>query len=353
MPSSYSPNLRVELPDFREQQGIWNLTINNTFGKLYEQAIAGNLDINLAFGDRALSAFNAAIDESRNASIVCSGIPSGAVTITIPDTFKVYDIHNTTGVAVIIKTSYSEYECKPFTYSWVYNNQDKSEVIGRTITVEIAQALAKSNVSGFLSELGIAPISSPKLTGKPTAPTPPRGDISERIATTAFVRDNAFPAGGIAPFTGAVKDIPKGYFLCDGSNNTPNLSGMFVLGAGSGYSQGSTGGYRDAVIVSHNHGGITGGQSANHTHSGNTNAAGNHSHSGVLSTRGNLTARPGSDPFNGGYPGSTWASGDHSHTSTTGGNDASHTHSIPYAGSSGKDKNLPPYYVFAFIMRGL
>lgn len=37
-----------------------------------------------------------------------------------------------------------------------------------------------------------APINSPALTGTPTAPTPPLGDASTRIATTDFVAQQAF-----------------------------------------------------------------------------------------------------------------------------------------------------------------
>jgi hypothetical protein len=38
-----------------------------------------------------------------------------------------------------------------------------------------------------------APIASPALTGKPTAPTPPDGEYSTRIATTAFVVNYMLP----------------------------------------------------------------------------------------------------------------------------------------------------------------
>jgi microcystin-dependent protein len=39
-----------------------------------------------------------------------------------------------------------------------------------------------------------------------------------------------FPVGGIIIWYGSLNSIPYGWALCDGKNNTPNLSGRFILG---------------------------------------------------------------------------------------------------------------------------
>ncbi len=39
-----------------------------------------------------------------------------------------------------------------------------------------------------------------------------------------------FPVGTILPYVGDIKDIPKGWALCDGTNETPDLSGRFLEG---------------------------------------------------------------------------------------------------------------------------
>lgn len=55
--------------------------------------------------------------------------------------------------------------------------------------------------------------------------------------------------GMIMLWYGAIVDIPTGWTLCDGTNGTPNLNGLFVRGAGAGPgAPGTTGG-----SVSHNH----------------------------------------------------------------------------------------------------
>jgi len=58
----------------------------------------------------------------------------------------------------------------------------------------------------------------------------------------------AFPTGMILMWAGAIMDIPAGYVLCDGANGTPDLRDRFVVGAGSTYAVGDSGG-----AVQHNH----------------------------------------------------------------------------------------------------
>lgn len=50
------------------------------------------------------------------------------------------------------------------------------------------------------------------------------------------------PAGLISLWYGSIGSVPSGWYLCDGANGTPDLRDRFVIGAGSTYSVGSTGG---------------------------------------------------------------------------------------------------------------
>jgi microcystin-dependent protein len=108
--------------------------------------------------------------------------------------------------------------------------------------------------------------------------------------------------------------------LCNGSNGTPDLRNSFVIGAGSTYAVGATGGSADAIVVSHTHA-IT---DTGHVH--NTTSSG----SGAL--------------LNAAASGLTGAS-----TSTTASAVTGIT--INTAGVSGTNANLPPYYALAFIMK--
>ncbi len=70
------------------------------------------------------------------------------------------------------------------------------------------------------------------------------------------------PVGGIVFWSGVVDSIPNGWALCNGQTvngvRTPNLSDRFIVGVGSGYSLGATGGEASHVLTvaempRHNH----------------------------------------------------------------------------------------------------
>lgn len=54
--------------------------------------------------------------------------------------------------------------------------------------------------------------------------------------------------GMIFEWFGAIVDIPAGYVLCNGANDTPDLRNRFVVGAGDTYTVDDTGGN-----INHNH----------------------------------------------------------------------------------------------------
>eukprot|EP01083_Nonionella_stella_P210909 763107_1 len=69
---------------------------------------------------------------------------------------------------------------------------------------------------------------------------------------------NELSVGSILLWGGNTSDIPSNWKLCDGNDNTPNLTDKFVIGAGNGLSMHSTGGQRDITLQTnqlpiHNH----------------------------------------------------------------------------------------------------
>lgn len=115
------------------------------------------------------------------------------------------------------------------------------------------------------------------------------------------------PPGGIIEWSGAVVDIWPGWHLCDGTNGTPDLRDRFVVGAGSTYAVGTTGG------------------EATHTLTTDEMPAHAHSYSGISEGGGTIAAEP--SPY-GSYP------------KTTGS-----------AGGGEAHENRPPFYALAYIMR--
>ena len=159
------------------------------------------------------------------------------------------------------------------------------------------------------------------------------------------------PSGGIILWSGAANAIPSGWYLCNGSNSTPNLSGKFVVGysASDGdFDVNDTGGSKNAIVVSHSH------SVDNHTHGAGSYSAGSagaHTHS--FSAHFSQTSLDNDEGNATIYPNLS--------TSTTGSNGA-HTHSVSGTsggsspstnsqGSSATNANLPPYYALCYIMK--
>lgn len=140
------------------------------------------------------------------------------------------------------------------------------------------------------------------------------------------------PAGMISLWYGAIGSVPAGWYLCDGSNGTPDLRDRFVVGAGSTYSVSQTGGSTDAIVVSHTHTATSTVTDAGHTHGFSSN---------VLANPGNIQ-QTGSGAFVGG------TSLPATQTATTGITVATTNAS---AGVSGTNANLPPYYALAYVMK--
>lgn len=183
------------------------------------------------------------------------------------------------------------------------------------------------------------------------------------------------PTGAILMWGTA--SAPTGYFLCNGaainrvaySNlfaiigtsygsgdgsttfNLPDFRDRFPVGAGTTYSANSTGGSKDAIVVSH-------------THTGTTDSNGAHQHL-VVANSGNTGApTPGAGPSVDGsnsVSAFAWSANSESYilAGTTGVNAGlsssagAHTHTFTTGstGSSGTNANLPPYLGVYFIIK--
>ena len=94
MPSTYSPNLRIELIASGEQANTWGITTNNNLGTLIEQSIAGLVQVDVTSSDVTLTALNGVSDESRNMILDVVGSPGTPRKIYAPAVSKVYVVSN-------------------------------------------------------------------------------------------------------------------------------------------------------------------------------------------------------------------------------------------------------------------
>lgn len=161
------------------------------------------------------------------------------------------------------------------------------------------------------------------------------------------------PSGVIMMWSGSVATIPTGFLLCDGTNGTPDLRSRFIVGAGSGYNPGDTGGADNVTLTTS--------QIPSHTHdfsaSGSTSTDGQHGHNLVYADNdsggGTNLYLAGETNAAGlrtsGYTSYTATAsvvqnGNHSHTVNVSGTTTS-------TGGGASHENRPPYYALAYIMK--
>ncbi len=153
------------------------------------------------------------------------------------------------------------------------------------------------------------------------------------------------PAGIIVMWSGSIASVPAGWHLCDGSSGTPDLRDRFVVGAGSTYAVGNTGG-----AVNHIHAITVDGHALTvpelpaHDHAMFANVANDTDLTGATPVAVKTTGAPGESEYGLSTGGATPAT--LGLTAETGDGDA-HAHTA----SSGNASSLPPYFALAFIMK--
>ena len=147
-------------------------------------------------------------------------------------------------------------------------------------------------------------------------------------------------------WSGTDGNIPSNWALCNGTIvggvQTPNLIDKFIVGRGNSYAAGDTGGSADAIVPTHTH--TATGASHGHPVRHSTQQAGAVT---ADASGGYILDNTGVQDFsaNNSTPGST--SGDQIGQSGS----LSMTAAAPAGSESVINKNLPPYYAIAYIMR--
>jgi hypothetical protein len=171
---------------------------------------------------------------------------------------------------------------------------------------------------------------SPAFTGTPTAPTASSATNTTQLATTEYVTTaitaGGVPVGGIIIWSGSAAAIPSGWLLCNGTSSTPDLRNRFVVGAGSTYAVGATGGTADAVVVSH-------------------------THTATVTDPGHFHAYGQASRVQGGNDNGVFYDGQTGTAFNTGSKTTGVTVSNSTEGVSGTNANLPPYYALCYIMK--
>lgn len=107
MPSTFSPNLRLELIGNGEQPGVWGDTTNRNIGTLLEQAISGVTNITLANANVTLTTVSGATDQARSMILNVTGTATALRDIICPAVPKLYVVRNATsgGQSIRVRTT--------------------------------------------------------------------------------------------------------------------------------------------------------------------------------------------------------------------------------------------------------
>lgn len=390
MASTYS-ELKIELIGTGEQSGTWGTTTNTNLGTALEEAITGSVDVSFSSADVTLTLTDTNTSQAaRNLRLNLTGVSGGTRELIVPAIEKVYIINNGLADTVTVKNSTGTGITVPASKTmYLYNDSnnvvdaithlssltlDTALPVGSggtgadtatdartnlglgSMAVQNATAINVSggtlggstiiNTSGTATFTGATSITS-TATVSGTLNVTGNLQLDGAVGSSGQVLvsqgsgstpiwGSGFPSGGIIMWSGSIVSIPSGWYLCDGTNGTPNLKDRMVIGAGNLYAVDATGGSKDAIVVSH-------------THTGSAVAVADHQHEvfgfwhwvdesiEIMATRLKPTSQAGSSRDDDQPSG---AAGGHSHSI-----------SIDSAGSSGTNANLPPYYALAFIMK--
>ena len=124
-----------------------------------------------------------------------------------------------------------------------------------------------------------------------------------------------FVSGMILMWSGSIDNIPEGWVLCDGSNDTPDLRNRFIVGAGGEYAVNDIGGSNSVTLT--------------------TSQIPSHTHTAKYSTDTTKSGDSSSGTF---ITTISQTSGSRSFTTETAGGGTAH-------------ENRPPYYSLAYIMK--
>jgi hypothetical protein len=148
------------------------------------------------------------------------------------------------------------------------------------------------------------------------------------------------PSGNICLWSGSEASIPAGFYLCNGSNGTPDLRNRMIPGAGSHYTKAETGGANTVTTT------------GTVTIAGHTLTAAEipkHTHGSITDYYSTAPASTSKWSYGNTYPAAKVGSDVSRNTGYTG-DGGSHDHDATWAGTSSLNKRIP-YYALCFIMK--
>jgi hypothetical protein len=226
MPSTYSPDLRIELIATGEQSGTWGTTTNANLGTIIEDAISGLASVSVTSANQALTALNGAADQSRCAAISLTTTTGAPFNVYVPPVTKLYVVNNASGQTATVFCS-TVLGNTTAAGTGVAIPTGKS-VLLRSTGVNIVEQL--NHITGNLSIGGTASATafSGPLTGNVTGNVTGNltGNVAAGAGTIATTNFTITEVGGVLFFKNGSTNIAK----LDASGNFTALANVVAHG---------------------------------------------------------------------------------------------------------------------------
>lgn len=188
MPSTYSPDLRIELIANGEKTGTWGTITNDNLGTVLEDAISGLASVSVISANQALTALNGAADEARCAAVSLSidggwGSPTNFA-VYVPPVTKLYVVVNASAYTATVYCS-TVLGNTTAAGTGVAIPAGKSVLLranGTNVTEQLNHVVNNMSFGGNVSVTGDF-----SVAGNATFVTQSPGDNTTKAATTAFV----------------------------------------------------------------------------------------------------------------------------------------------------------------------
>jgi hypothetical protein len=342
MPSSYSPDLRIELIANGEKTGTWGTITNDNLGVIIEDAISGLASVSVTTANQALTAQNGAADQARCAAVSLTTTTGAPFNVYVPPVTKLYVIQNASAYTATIYAS-------TVLGNTTAAGSGTAIPAGRSVLVrcdgvnvfdQFNHVVNNMSFGGNVSVAGTTELLDDLILGGSPG-TSGQVVISQGTGSAPiWGTPTTFVAGMIMMWSGTIATIPSGWLLCNGSSGTPDLRDRFIVGATSDDagvaktnitgSLTQTGGSKDAIVVSHTH-------TATVTDPGHQHSLSNAQALAEVGGSREAQCATGFTGRNGFTVASNQVTGISVSNST--------------AGSSGTNANLVPYFALAFIMK--
>jgi hypothetical protein len=184
MPSTYSPDLRIELIANGEKTGTWGTITNDNLGVIIEDAISGLASVSVISANQALTAQNGAADQARCAALSLTTTTGANFAVYVPPVTKLYVVSNPSGYTATIY-------CSTVLGNTTAAGTGVAIPTGKSVLLRADGTNVVEQLNHFVNNMsfgGNATVTGDfSVAGNATFVTQSPGDNTTKAATTAFV----------------------------------------------------------------------------------------------------------------------------------------------------------------------